>query len=85
MAKAKSKDKEEVVEDPNLVSKDQEKEIMTAVYQKIGGKPEDFYKSTITRVHQNSFRVNVYTCSKQSDSEYVKNYKIHDSVFYILP
>ncbi len=82
MAKTKEK---EVEKNPDAIDKDEEKEILTAIYQKIGGKPADYYKHRITRVHQDSFRVNIYTCSPESAGEYVKDIKMPHSFFYILP
>jgi len=59
-----------------------ESEILKSVYEKMGGKPSNFYKATVTQVNSDSFRVNIYA----SDSVgFMNQYKIIHSVFYVLP
>ncbi len=58
-------------------------EILKSVYEKIGGKPADFYKATVTQVHSNSYRINIYTSKPGGDFAFVNQYAISHSLFYI--
>ncbi len=62
-----------------------ESDILKAIYQRMGGKPSNFFKATVTPIHSDSYRVNIYTRKPSGDFDFLNICEIAYSDFYIVP
>ena len=78
---------------PEVIEEDKPKEAVneeerrqdiarSMAFQKIGGVPSNFFRSTVTRVNGDSYRVNIYT--QEDKGQFMKAIKIEHSFFLTI-